>query len=141
MKLITLATIAAAALTLSSCTPAATPSAAPPAASTPAAAATQTTTAPALLLKAACEEASTIIGDLDDVPEADEYAAAADNMYDLVERGDRDTKEVFQPVETALKALSTASPGEEYLAADKDLLDSLDAANEKCLAVGSDAFN
>ena len=75
------------------------------------------------------------------MPEADQYAAAADDMYDLVERGDRDAKEVFLPVETALKALSVASPGEEYLAADKELLDSLDAANEKCLAVGSDAFN
>lgn len=39
-------------------------------------------------------------------------------------------KEVFTSVEAALKELSTAPPGEEYVAADGHLLDSLNAANE-----------
>lgn len=102
---------------------------------------TPTPTRAVVELRDACEQASAIIAALDDVPDADQYASAADTMYALVESGDLDTKEVFTPVEAALKDLSTASPGAEYIKADQQLLDSLDAANERCLAVGSDAFN
>lgn len=129
--------VAAIALVLSGC--AATPTAPQVTAST--LTPTPTPTPAAVELKDACEQASAIIAALDDVPEADQYASAADTMYALVESGDRDTKEVFTPVEAALKDLSTASPGMEYIEADQRLLDSLDTADKRCLAVGSDAFH
>jgi hypothetical protein len=132
--------VAAIALVLSGC--AAAPAAPPVSASavTP----TPTPTPAAVELADACEQASAIIAaldDLDDIPDADQYASAADTMYALAESGDRDTKEVFTPVEAALKDLSTASPGMEYIEADQRLLDSLDTADKRCLAVGSDAFH
>lgn len=100
-----------------------------------------TPTPVAVGLKAACEQAAAITADLSEVPDADQYASAAEAMYVLVESGDRDAKEVFTSVEAALRLLSTASPGAEYIKADQELLESLDAANERCLAVGSDVFN
>ena len=87
-----------------------------------------------------CHEVSSVVADLDVVPDASDLDAAGTRLKAFSADADRGTSRAIDDTISALAEERDAKPGDDYLSASGHLLDALDALDETCLAVGSDAL-
>jgi hypothetical protein len=90
-------------------------------------------------MREACAQAEAAVPS-DPMPEPKTYATAADKIHQIVLAGDRESKNAFTMLETALRNISAVSEGQPYLDADQQLLHTLDTIASRCKTAGSSAF-